>query len=572
MLDRVVRRVSTHPHVFIVVILSVLGAVVRARLAWFGGIWADEGLVLNIVAIPTWSGMIDFLRFHESHPPLFYILLRGWMFLAGNSNASCLTFAVVIGTAIVPIAYFTASSLFNRKVGIIAAVLVAVSPSLAEHSAQIRPYGLLPILVLLSCYCLIMALFKGGRGRWAGWVVSTACLLYTHNWTWLLAGGQFVAAVLLIRRSERGARTSQIRGLAAGCGGITILYLPWLSSLAYQVVHAGHTAPPLNGALDRIAFVVFGAASTPYMLLLGLYPEEKLTLVLAAAVASGAVLILARTIPGAATIAATMFSEVELGRRIPARMVVRFLLTVPVATLGAALVMSPRSNLLLERCVAILAPLVLLCIAWWLSQLAATRVVRETRGAVPLSAFAFVCALSIANISALWGTYRSNAREVALAVKLAVRPADLLIVAPEWYAPSFNHYFTEAVEQIDYPHPGRSGLLDFADVRTRAMDTVALVRLLETIDDARADSRRVWLITARRYLTYVDEVLPRLTSEQQRNRYTSVLRVKEARDALVSSYGRGDTSHFVRGRQPRYEEIVPILFEPDSSGVTEMNR
>jgi hypothetical protein len=225
--------------------------------------------------------------------------------------------------------------------------------------------------------------------------------------------------------------------------------------------------------------------------------------------------------------------------------------------------MSPRSNLILERCIAMLAPLVLLAIAYGVDRLASSR--NASLRPLGYATIVFLFLVSIASVFALIPTTRSNAREAGQAVAAAVQPNDLVIVAPEWYAPSFNYYFPPIAEQIDYPNPGRSGLLDFADVRTKALDTTTTIRLMNTISSARESGRRVWLVTARRYLRYVDEELPKLTTEQQRSRYTSVLRVKEARDALVSAYGQPDTTNFVKGALPRYEEIIPMLFVPASA-------
>ncbi len=540
-----------------ILLLFLAAVAVRAQMAFAGGIWADEGLVVNILAIPTLGGMIDFLRFHESHPPSFYILLRGWQQVAGTSDSAMLAFVSVGGALIVPVAYVTSQRLFSHRVALFAATFVAFSPSLTEHSAQIRPYGLLPVLVLTSTYFLITALRDGGVRRWICYSLSTALLLYTHNWTWLVLGGEIVAGaiILLPARGIGGRRTLEF---AAALLATALLYAPWLSSLVFQVVHAGHTAPPLNNLLDRVAFMVLGIATVPYMLLLGTYPSEKAGLVLMSAGVAILAIILFRFRPSILERLKRAIPESKAERAYPDAL--RLLLLVPASTLAAAFILSPRSNLVLERCLAMLTPSILIAIAYGLCKLSRSGI--RAREQLTIAAVCLIVAISVVSDFALMPTVRSNAREAAKSVAAAIAPDDLLIVAPEWYAPSFNHYFPPLVEQIDYPHAGRSGLLDFADVRTRALDTTATVRLHSAIAAARARGRRVWLVSARRYVQYIDEELPKLTTEEQRNRYTSVLRVKEARDALVAAYGAPDTTHFVSPRISRYEEILPMLFTP----------
>ena len=66
-------------------LLVCAGLAVRVFRANGSGLWRDEGLFVFVVDHPTWGGMLDFLRFHESHPPLFYVLMRIWRSMFGTS-------------------------------------------------------------------------------------------------------------------------------------------------------------------------------------------------------------------------------------------------------------------------------------------------------------------------------------------------------------------------------------------------------------------------------------------------------------------------------------------------------
>ncbi|MGK2962752.1 MAG: glycosyltransferase family 39 protein, partial [Gemmatimonadaceae bacterium] len=528
------RSTALSPDILLVAALSTVALAVRAMLAYNGGIWADEGLVLNVVAIPSIGAMIDFLRFHESHPPLFYLMIRGWMAVFGPSVESALPLMLIPAVAIVPTAYVTAKALFSKRAGILAASFVALSPSLAEHSAQVRPYGFLPLFVLVSCYFLIVALERGGLRPWGSFVIATVLLLLIHNWAWLVVGGECVAAMLMIVRMSPEMRIRRAREFFLAVVAIGVLILPWFTSLLYQLQHAGHTVPPLNSTADRIAFFVFGALASPYLMLVGTYPAEVFPLFVVAGVVALVAIVLLYASPETARIVGRWLPD-EDDSRPPSvvRAAVRFLLIAPAASLAAALLMSPRSNLLIERCVAMLAPLVLLVVAHVLASVTAHAPDGRRRVHAGAAMAVFLITLGITNIAALLSTSRSNAREVAPVVTAHSWPNDLIIVAPEWYASSFNRYFPASLEQRDYPHAGRTVLLDLADLRTRTMDTMPFVHLRHAVAGARRDGRRVWLVTGRKYITYADEQLPKITTEVERNRYTSVLRVKEAKDLLT---------------------------------------
>src|SRR4051812_32464555 len=77
---------ARHQSRITVVAFSILGLVLRITMARRGGIWCDEAQFLWIVRMPTLPEMIDFLRDHESHPPLFYLLMRLWTGIFGHSD------------------------------------------------------------------------------------------------------------------------------------------------------------------------------------------------------------------------------------------------------------------------------------------------------------------------------------------------------------------------------------------------------------------------------------------------------------------------------------------------------
>jgi mannosyltransferase len=529
----------------------------RLALAFNGGIWADEAFVLNVLNIPETSELVHFLSRRESHPPLFYLLLRAWTVVAGSaSDASLLVFLCTLGALIVPATFFVGRSLFSRQTGLVAATLVAVSPSLIDHGSQIRPYGILPLLILGSVYLLVRSLDGGRTLTRVAWAIVTAGMLYTHNWAWLVLGGELVAAAIVLRR-QRLIRSIEAAALIAPSTMLAVLMLPWMPSLLYQIAHAGHTGPPIYSAADWIIYVTLGLATIPYHLLFGLYPPRLLPLVALAGITS-LLFLLAASARGRFGRCRREPAETET-RAATVSLATLILIIVPAAALLVAAVMSPRSNLLLARCVACLAPLALLLTA---HALAKTGLFVSDKQTAQSAGIVFLVTLFLANVWVLLPTQRSNVRDVASRVREAARNDDLLIIAPEWFAPSFNHYFPASIEQYDYPHPGRSGLIDFSNVRERSRDTSALVALRDRIRDARLSNRRTWLISSRRYLDFIDFELAGVDEMKRRNSFTSVMRLKDVRDALIENYGSPDTTHFVRGRIYRHDEIVPLLFTP----------
>ena len=536
----------------LIILLWAVGLGVRAAIAYRGGISADEGFVLQIVAVPSWSGMVEFLRLHESHPPLFYLVMRAWMTIAGTSDNIALILPVVVGSLLTPAVYFAGRSLFSVRTGLIAAALVAVSPSLSEHAAQLRPYGVLQLLTLLSCWFLASSLLRGGVKRWIAYSVSTALLLYTHNWAWLVVGGQGTAVAFVLLAESRGMLASRLRWYAVACLAIAVAYGPWVPTLLFQLANAGHLPVDVSGPADWMTFVLYALVRIPEMLFLGSVPVDKFAIVAIAGAAAMLLVLLVRRSVGSVS----QPESSALEGRPAVSIALRVLFIVPAAALTAATLYSPRSNLLLDRCVAILAPLLLVGIAHGIERLAATESVHHSRRSLSSAAFGFLVVASITNVGLLLPTTRSNAREVARSLSASVMTRDLLIVAPEWYTASFNHYFAPSIEQIDYPYQGRAGMIDFSDAYGRGADTTALVRLRRMIAEAEEDNRRVWFVSDRKYIRYAQN-----PGTDPGTGY-SKLRVRDIYGALSHTMGAPDTTHFVKGRTPRYDELVAMLFVP----------
>lgn len=542
-----------------VIVVTLIGFACRLPLTFASGIWADEGMALNVVAIPSLRGMLEFLRFNESHPPLFYLILRGWRSVAGTSDFAALCLMLTLATLLIPITYIVSRSFMSARASIVAASLVALSPSLAEHSAQIRPYGLLYLLGLLSCHFLATAIGSHRWSHWLGYSIITALMLYTHNWAWLVFAGQVVAGLFVVLRLYGRERQSTAIAFGVAVCAVLLAYAPWFPTLVFQAAHAGHSGLQLNSVSDRLWFFIASVLSVPDYLLLGLYPRNAFPLVLLAALVAGST-ILATGVP---TVVERVLPTLGYGDapetgKSPAAQI--FIITVCIA-LFSAILFSPVTFLFIQRCVAMLTPMFLV----W----AIAAIVPAMKHGSRINSFrlvsgvgVFLLSLEAAGIAALVPTERSNAREVAAMIRANMHGDDLLIIAPEWFPPSFNHYFAPSIEQHDYPQQGRSGLVSFTTPQRRSVDPVARLQLAQVIAGARSSGRRVWFVSERTYLRYADDALPTLKGDADTGRYAPVRRAKEARDMLIDAYGPADTSHFVDGKVSRYEELLPFLFTP----------
>lgn len=532
-------------------VLTAFAFGVRLFLSLRGGIWSDEGLVLNIVAIPEWGEMIRFIGQHESHPPLFYLIARAWGELFGTGAHSGLWMASAIGSVIVPATFVAARAMLSERVAVTAAALAAFSPSLAEQAAQLRPYGLLPVLAVWSSAALHVALRGGQPRQWAAWVLATTLLLYTHHWAWLVLGGQLIAGAWLARALPRGGLDVRLLRWAGALATIGIVYLPWLRRLVFQVLNTGHARLSLDGLQVIATYFAVAFLNLPNMLFRATYPPDLRSAVPVAALAG----LLAGLIAERRRLPISEESGVlATDRRDPAS-VTRFLVVTSVIPLAIAVLAAPRFNLLFERCVVIVTPLILIAGAHALFRL------EQVRRSVAAGTLTFVIVLGAADILGIATSVRSNANHVAALIIRERQAEDMVLLSPEWIGPSFNWYFPPSNHQMDVPHPGRSGLLDFARVGTRSIDSGGVSRVLVLARRAAASDRRVWLVTSRSYLNFVKDRLPAL-SPALKERAVSAVLLDSVTRVLEATHGPPDSSFATGGPVARYEELLPLLFIP----------
>ena len=198
--------------------------------------WVDEGISVGIASHPL-SRLPGLLR-EDGSPPLFYVILHFWIRLFGTAPEATHFLPLIISLACVPLAYWSATQLFDRRAGIAAAALFATNPFLGWYSTETRMY---PLVVALTIVGITFA-WRAVRDRsWkdgAGALVAYTSLLYTHDWAIYLTG---VTALVLFGLAVSRADRRMAAAVAAVAAVTVALWLPWLPTFVAQ---ASNTAAP----------------------------------------------------------------------------------------------------------------------------------------------------------------------------------------------------------------------------------------------------------------------------------------------------------------------------------------
>ena len=198
----------------------------------FQPLWWDEGYSM-FFATRDFGTMLARTAV-DIHPPLYYALLQIWIALAGTGEDAVRLLSVVIGVATIPLIYALAHKLFgNRRVALIAALLLALSPFHIYYSQEVRMYGLVTLLCLASVYLFVQLLSmppgKPNTMLVAGaYILVTTAALYTQYYAAFIVAFEILFFfIIAFRRSPLAPRNSFVHWIAAWVS-ITLLYLPWV--------------------------------------------------------------------------------------------------------------------------------------------------------------------------------------------------------------------------------------------------------------------------------------------------------------------------------------------------------
>lgn len=139
----------------LVLLLVILGAELRFAVSNVP-LWYDEGHSV-LVAIKSFPFGIDNFLFTKDfqHTPFYFYFLHFWLKIFGTNEILLRMSSAVFGIATIPLTYVVGKKLYNRSVGMIAALLVCVSPLMVYYSIEIRMYAAVTFFAILSMNYLL---------------------------------------------------------------------------------------------------------------------------------------------------------------------------------------------------------------------------------------------------------------------------------------------------------------------------------------------------------------------------------------------------------------------------------
>ena len=242
----------------LLLLIVVAGAFLRFHIMGVRSLWPAECFSI-LVARQPWPMFLRTMWWGEGNMAFYYLLLRGWLLL-GDSEVWLQSLSALFAVMAIPAIYALGKRFLSRKVGLIAAALLAVHTSHIERSDLLRSYSLLTLLVVLSTYAFLALVDSPRRkGLWTLYVALSALTIYAQTFAVFVLCGQWLAL-----KPGGIKRVGVLRMLAAGAA-IGILVAPLLAMTVLENKGQLDWVPPLS--LAGILHVFRGIAGADILAL-----------------------------------------------------------------------------------------------------------------------------------------------------------------------------------------------------------------------------------------------------------------------------------------------------------------
>lgn len=142
--------------------------------------WFDEVITHEHITMAYPAQERYFVNnFLEKNPPFYFILLRQWAKMFGDSELPLRMFSCLFGSLSILLTYKVGRLFFNRSTSLVAAGFLTLSPFQIWYSQEARAFSLSLFLSLVNAYFFFRGIKSGANNHWLGYFLSLICLFFT---------------------------------------------------------------------------------------------------------------------------------------------------------------------------------------------------------------------------------------------------------------------------------------------------------------------------------------------------------------------------------------------------------
>ncbi len=179
------------------------------------------------------QGIIDAVQQAEVTPPLYYVILHAWIGLTGAESELALRLpSALAGIALIGAVSWFGTLVADRRTGVLAGLLTALSPLVLQYAQEVRAYVFVMLAVTVTAAAAIQLTREPERRRWLVLALTGAVVSVFLHYTAVLV--LFPLSLWLLRQPGL-SRAGRL-----GVGGAALLAFVVLLPLLKIQLDAGH--------------------------------------------------------------------------------------------------------------------------------------------------------------------------------------------------------------------------------------------------------------------------------------------------------------------------------------------
>lgn len=238
--------------IFIIILLSLILRLISLNQS----LWWDEAINVVYAKSSSFWYFVTEYPVGDFHPPGWFALLWIWTHIFGFSEISSRLPSVILGTATVWLTYLLGKKLLHKRIVLLAAIFLAISPLHVYYSQEARMYVFACFAATLSFYFLIRLISKNNWFNFVGFVVALVLVFYSDYLAYLIVLAQIFYLIWV-------KKVNRVALLSFFASGITLL--PWLKIFPQQLKTGLNVAYILPGWAQ-----VVGGGNLKDLLLIGI--------------------------------------------------------------------------------------------------------------------------------------------------------------------------------------------------------------------------------------------------------------------------------------------------------------
>ncbi len=215
--------------------------------------WGDEMSTISYIE----KGLPYILKNVIVYPPLYLVMVYFWSHLFGTGEVSLRFISLLPSIFSIYLVYKLGRYVGGKKIGLLSAFLLTISPFFILFSRMARYYPLAMFLTLFSLYFFVRILSQNKTRDYVGYILSSTLLVYTSYLGISVLISENVFLILRMRQYRHLWKNWILAQLV-----IVTLFLPYLIRLPLRASQfAGYPAAELSrslkGYIVKIAYTAY---------------------------------------------------------------------------------------------------------------------------------------------------------------------------------------------------------------------------------------------------------------------------------------------------------------------------